>query len=305
MMLMKHAVWHGVIFAMLLTLSTASFSVPEEPCDFNIRLQLLESEEDFFIHSLLKLSLSKTQKKICYTYDTDILTDARKTRHIEKGLLSLKWESAHSSEENALLRPVRIPIFRGLLGHRVFVIQKSEQYRFDKIESLEGLKPFSIGQGLFWADTKILKHAGLNVVTSVQGRNLWGMLNSERFDMMAIAIHEPWLDLENRSDMDLAVEENLILSYPSGLFFYTAPNNLALRDALERGMRQAMLDGSYDKLLVQSDIIKKTLLYARVSTRKSITIENPLLSTELLMAIEEFSIPLTDLESWAKSANRD
>ena len=67
------------------------------------------------------------------------------------------------AEAERALNVVRIPINRGLIGYRVFIIQKDRQADFDRVRSLADLKALTGGQGLGWIDTEIMKAANLKI----------------------------------------------------------------------------------------------------------------------------------------------
>ena len=67
---------------------------------------------------------------------------------------------ATNLELEAQLRPVPLPLDRGLLGYRVFLILSDLQPRLDAVRSLDELKRFSIGQSTPWTDVKILEANG-------------------------------------------------------------------------------------------------------------------------------------------------
>ena len=78
--------------------------------------------------------------------------------------INLLWTSTDAEAERGL-NVVRIPINRGLIGHRIFVIRKDRQADFDRVRNLDDLKALTGGQGLGWIDTKIMRAAGLNIET--------------------------------------------------------------------------------------------------------------------------------------------
>lgn len=253
---------------LLLHFYTSAFA-----CEYTVKVPKLESSKDFLIYSLLELSVAKLNEKICFKINDDVITDGREIIHVDHKILDLIWSSAASEAEKVLV-PIRIPIFKGLLGYRIFVIRNNEQERFDGITSLEQLKNFYAGQGAFWGDTKVLEAVDLNVIKVTQARNLWQMLNKKRFDYLPIAVNEPWKDLEIRPELELTVEKNILLMYPSALYFYTHTENNKLRDLISTGMKAALADGSYDRILGQSRMIELTKKYANLPNRKVILIEN-------------------------------
>src|SRR6478609_4894561 len=58
---------------------------------------------------------------------------------------------------------VWIPIDKGLLGYRIFLIRSEDQARFTSATTLDDLRNYTIGQGSGWKDIDILKANGLKV----------------------------------------------------------------------------------------------------------------------------------------------
>ena len=51
-------------------------------------------------------------------------------------------------------------------------------------------------------------------------------------------------------DKGLAIEKHLMLYYEAPFYFFVNPQNKALADRLERGLKLAQADGSFDQLLL-------------------------------------------------------
>ena len=94
--------------------------------------------------------------------------------------INLLWTSTDAEAERGL-NVVRIPINRGLIGHRIFVIRKDRQADFDRVRNLDDLKALTGGQGLGWIDTKIMRAAGLNIET-VPYETVFDMVQGGRLD---------------------------------------------------------------------------------------------------------------------------
>lgn len=243
-------------------------------CEQSFTIQVVESSKDRLIQQLLDLSLSKNTKAFCTKPLTSVLTDGREEMLVRKDFLDIIWSSAIPTE-NTELKAIRIPIFKGLTGYRILVIRQGEQGRFDSVQQLSELKNLLAGQGAFWGDTQILRQAGMSVVTSTRGRNLWQMLHKKRFDFMPLGMHEPWKDLAIRSDLNLIVEKNILLKYPFALFFYVNKKNNALFDYISSGMKAAIKDKSYNLLLRRSEMIRDMSRYANIQNRRVIVLANP------------------------------
>ena len=64
--------------------------------------------------------------------------DESRIAEIERGGLDLFWAATNQDLERRLL-PVRIPLYKGLLGHRLLVIRQQDAARFAPIRTLEEL----------------------------------------------------------------------------------------------------------------------------------------------------------------------
>jgi len=91
------------------------------------------------------------------------------------------WTVTSKTRERQLL-PIRIPLLKGLLGHRVLIIRKKEKRIFSAVLNLEDLQQFTAGQGHDWPDVKILQANGINVSTASTYDGLFSMLQAARFD---------------------------------------------------------------------------------------------------------------------------
>ena len=67
-----------------------------------------------------------------------------------------------AEREQALLA-IRIPLFKGLIGTRLLLINATDQPRFDQITGGAQLRVLHAGQGHDWPDTDILLHNGYAV----------------------------------------------------------------------------------------------------------------------------------------------
>lgn len=241
-------------------------------CESPIKVQQLESGKDNLMNALLTLAISKSAPERCVKTNDEVMTTGREVMHVKKGLLDVLWSSGHDIRG---LMPVRVPIFKGILGYRMFVIRKGEQARFDNISSIEDLKKLKAGLGKGWGDTIVLQNAGIPMVTTTRARFLWPMLDNKRYDYLPIAVHEPWEDLALRPELKLTTEENILIRYDSAMYFYVNSKNTELAKLISDGMKKAIDDGSYDDLLYQSEMIQSAIKFANVDKRRVIEIPNP------------------------------
>ncbi|MFT4924251.1 MAG: hypothetical protein ACI8WB_000329 [Phenylobacterium sp.] len=190
--------------------------------------------------------------------------------------LDVLWTATTVAREKALL-PVRIPLLKGLLGYRVFIIRAGDQAKFAAINTLEQLQALTAGQGHDWPDTQILRANFVKVETTSTYDGLFAMLKAKRFDYFPRGVNEAWAELASHQDKAFMVEKSLLIHYPLPTYFFVAPGNTALANRLEQGLRMAQQDGSFEQLfyayLNSDDGVKLDGL----KDRKMIKLVNPFL----------------------------
>ncbi len=243
---------------------------------------------------ILALVLNKTDPQATIRQHSESLPQSRLVDEIKLGNIDLMWAGVDPTLESAL-KPVRIPLFKGLLGHRIFIIKKENQARFNNIKTLDDLKQLNAGQGTHWGDTEILKNADIPVITTLKYPNLFFMLEGDRFDYFPRAIHEPWSEVEERADLNLTVEKNIMLVYPFAMYFFVNKDNQALHDKLYQGFEMAIADGSFDELFFNNQLIKDALNKTNLKNRTVIKIANPAMHPDTPINRKEFWLDPTSL----------
>lgn len=198
---------------------------------------------------------------------------------VNEGQISIMWVGTRPDLEEDFI-PIRVPLFKGLLGHRIFIIREGEQAKFSRVNTLQDLLALSAGQGRYWGDTPILENAGIPVVKPVKYPNLFHMLDGERFDYFPRAVHEPWDEVASRPELNLTIESDLMLVYPMPLYFFTSKQNRELADTLEKGLLRAVDDGSYDEVFLNNAAIQDAIERTNIQNRRVFRISNPSLSRE-------------------------
>jgi len=239
--------------------------------------------------AMIKLALEHMGNKYNLEVGTENFTQARANEEVKTGKLDLIWTTTGKEIEEEL-EPVRIPLFKGLLGCRIFIINKKNQAKFDDIKTFDDLKKLTFGQGKTWTDGKILEANGLKVIKTNKYENLFYMVDGDRFDAFPRGVHEPFGEIEKRPDLNLAVEKNILLIYKMDLYLYTSKQNKQLAKELEEGFNKAIADGSFDKLFYSSPQVKDIMEKANMKNRKVFYLDNPTLSKET---------PLDRKELWA------
>lgn len=254
--------------------------------------QVAEKEE--LISSILRLALSYTDPTLKVEAFHERLPGSRAQQYIVEGKLSVWWAGASQERESAMM-PIYIPVLKGLVGHRLFIIRKDAQYKFDQVHTLEDLKRLKAGQGRTWGDAMVLRAAALPMETATKTNNLFYMLEGGRFDYFPRSAHEPWVEINQYSDLDLTVEKGLVLIYPQPMYFYVGPNNKELHRKIRDGFEMAIADGAYDKLFFSHPMIRGILNVSNLKGRRVIRIPNPLLTPQAPLDRPELWLKLEDL----------
>jgi hypothetical protein len=232
--------------------------------------------------ALLKFILDKSGVPYTITFaDIGITTQAREVALLKgNDRINIGWYGTSAELEHDLV-PVRYPIWRGLLGHRVFIINKSSQPAFDKVNTLEDLQKFRGEQGIGWSDIQILEASGLRQEQDPKDI-IFAKINAGRTDYFARGITEAFREIEivGNDFPNLVVEKHLLLVYRFAAFFFTNKDNPELSHALEEGFRRAYADGSFLKFFNSYPAVKTVLAKANLKDRVRIDIPNPLLTPE-------------------------
>ena len=241
-------------------------------------LRMVEGREgiNLYAKGLLELALSKVPQTYEWDESTGNATETRVVQMLDDGQLDIVWY-ATTEELEASLQPIRIPIYRGLLGYRVLMIKRGTQQKFDQIKTLEDLQEITLGQGRFWADTDVLTANDLNVVKVLKYDGLFLMLDGDRYDAFPRGVHEPWQEIEDRPELALEVEKNLLLVYTNPFYFFVGRSNPELARNVEQGLRIAMEDGSFNDYFFNDPTVQDVVNKANLENRTIIRLENPTL----------------------------
>lgn len=116
-------------------------------------------------YSVLKLALEKSEPNIDVYLDKQEVNQTRAKYMVEIGQADV-FDSGFQPQLEARFKPIYLPIDRGILGWRLFIIHKDNASALGKVQNIEDLKRFLFGQGSGWGDIDILEKAGLKVITS-------------------------------------------------------------------------------------------------------------------------------------------
>lgn len=235
------------------------------------------SEHHRYCYGLLQLALHYLDNKYTLvTRDGAMQAQTREVEDLSDGKVSVIWIATSIDFEEQLL-PIRVPLYKGLLGYRVFIIHEGDQNRFDQVHTLADLQAIPLGQGKGWTDTAILQANGLKVITAAKYEGLFHMLDGRRFAAFPRGVHEPWSEIASHPDLELAIEQKLMLTYKMPLYFFVAKGENELATDLEKALHMAIEDGSFDRYFFSNPMIRNVLEKANMGSRRVFELSNPLL----------------------------
>lgn len=240
----------------------------------------LYDEDDRYFERLLRAALNAADGD--HTLETSNIAVAQS--RVLRALLDRSSAvnvlyTGHSFERESLLRQIDIPLSRGLLGFRVFVIRQDNAAKFKGIETLDDLASrITVGSGTSWPDTPILRAAGFKVTTgSVE--NLWQMLARNRFSAFPRGMNEVHAELKRYAarglEQPVRTEDTIMIAYPFDHFFYVAPDDTVRADIIEQGLKRIYENGEFMRIFEADPAISIALNQARAVQRRVIWLQNP------------------------------
>ena len=202
------------------------------------------------------------------------------------------WTMADKEREQ-LLRPIRVPLFKGLLGRRVLVIRNQDAKKFAAITTVDQLRKLVAGQGAHWPDTDILLANGFRVTESANKDSLYKMLAAHRFDFFPRGIAEIDTEKDLIEENHLMVEPGLLLSYPAPMYFFVNKKNSELAERLEKGWAIIIANGAFDRFFYSHPRVLAAMRQLTANKHRVIRLDNPNLSPET---------PLGDARYWIDDA---
>ncbi len=186
--------------------------------------------------------------------------------------IDILW-TATSIDREREFRPIRIPIYRGLLGWRIALINAQNSNLLASVNNLEQLQQFSIGAGGGWPEVPIFSHNGFTVHTTTTYNGLFEMLSRKRFQLFPRSIVEIQDEVSAFSHLNLVSDKNVLMQYPYALYFFVNKTNNLLAQQIESGFVSLIENGEYEKLFQQ--FVRRSLDSAEIGSRTRVRLHNP------------------------------
>jgi hypothetical protein len=227
--------------------------------------------------ALLHLALEKSGTDYQLVPSGQAMSQHRTLRQLgSNNGLDVVWTMT-SPEREKELRPIRIPIDRGLIGWRLLLIHQDNEQKIQQLDEKQ-LRTSPSVQGSDWPDYPILKANQFKVLNSGDFDAMFKMLQAKRIDYFPRSVTEIWPELQQKSGMPLTIAPKWVLHYPAALYFFVQKENSELANAIEIGLLRAIDDGSMQQLFLQH--FSSAIQQADLKSRTVIKLNNPILPTE-------------------------
>jgi len=219
-------------------------------------------EHAAYFVQLLRLALDKTVPNdgpFEIQFFSEGMSSPRQVAELRHhGAINVMWDGTNPQRETELL-PIRISLLRQLNDYRVFLVRQEDQARFAAVHTLDDLRRFTAGAGVNWPSTDVLRANRLPVVASISFESLFPMLQGKRFDYLPRGVYEAWYEQREHAARGLVIEHTIFLHYHVPFYFFVSRSNPALAARIERGLRLAQDDGSFDRLFQSISSFKRSL----------------------------------------------
>jgi hypothetical protein len=169
---------------------------------------------------------------------------------------------------------INFPVDLGITGYRVCFINPAIKDEVKKITRVDQLKKYTIGQGIGWADSAILRYNGFHVIEVQNYGSLFKMVAAGRIDLYCRGINELKKEYDAYRDITrLTYDESFVLTYALPRFFFLGAKNKEAKERMEAGLHLAYNDGSLLKLWHKHN--DENLEFVKLKNRKIFKLENP------------------------------
>lgn len=207
--------------------------------------------------------------------DTDhpVSSQQRKAIMLQKKEIDVMY-AGYTAALAQQLSAIRIPITRGLIGHRLLVVHDQALPRYQDIKTLTALQQHPALLGFGWPEAALFRANRMSVIERIYDE-IFAAVNNGHRGFFARGVLEVYGELADRPAMNnLMVEPNILLRYPSAVFFFVHPDNLELEQALKEGFNKGYVDGSYAQFLYSHPLVRQAQQQYQLDQRQMIELNN-------------------------------
>lgn len=251
--------------------------------DLSIRIPFTKDSKDtrlgYFV-DLIEMAMKYSEDEyggITIVYSENEMVQERAFAKLKNDRgINVAWGMTSIQREENFI-PIRIPLIKGLLGHRICIIRKKDREKFSNISTLNQLKTMVLVQGTDWPDTQILEHNGFKIHKMSVYENMFKMVSSGRVDFFPRGVNEPYEEVRIRPELDLVVDNKLLIKYVAPMYFFVNKNDTVLAERLYSGLIKAIESGEFDDFFYNHPTTRAIVDLAKIEERVIFEITNPIL----------------------------
>ncbi len=269
----------AVIVWFCLCFTSVSVAVQVDPSEIKVRylgpgsFAGEDKRNDYYIE-LLQKALARSGKHYTFQQGPRGLSSLRQLYAVANGTVDVGWNLS-TEESETTLAPIRIPIDKGMIGWRLFLINKDDAKIFEDVKSEEDLQRIRLGQGQDWVDTSILRANQFAVEGVSTYEGIFKMLKQKRVRYFPRSVLEIWAELDEHQDLNLAIERTILLQYPAAIYFVVSLEHSVLKHDIEVGLEAMIKDGEFDKVF--NKYYAQRIKNANLEQRRLFKLDNPYL----------------------------
>lgn len=148
---------------------------------------------------------------------------------------------------------IPIPVQRGILSYRLFLVNKDNKDLLTEVETLEDLKKIRQGSGAQWAITTALKDSKFNIIEGTTKDSLLNMLSAKRFDIYGRGINEIFGELADhgKTHPDIVIDQHIALYSYLPTYFHVSPSRARIAERIDIGLRKINATGRHEELFLK------------------------------------------------------
>jgi hypothetical protein len=242
--------------------------------------QSSEDASHSYYVSLLSKALQannhKTSDIAAFNQLTEV-THGRSLHLLANKEIDVYWAGTSVERETQFL-PIKIPLFRGLLGYRVSIVKQIELSNLKRLPLAE-LKRKIACQGEHWPDTRILQYNGYKVMPVARFDLMFKMVEAGRCDYFPRALFEGFGELEKAQKTlpELTMWDDTILHYPFPIYFFVHRDNTKLADTIKQGLLALQKTGEFDRFMQTHSLTQHLFPLDKWQDKRIIELLNPFL----------------------------
>lgn len=196
--------------------------------------------------------------------------------------LDVLWTVTSDTRESVML-PIRFPVLRGMLGHRICLVHET-------IPAPQKKADLIIGSGATWPDTDVFIANDFLVEPSGDYFSILRMLKARRINCFPRGLSEVDLELAAFAMDELQVDPSLSFLYFAPMYFFVARDNPGLAKRIEAGLELIVASGQFHALFDRFFEPDRLMQKYQMGQRSAACLDNPVITADQLAALRPLMI---------------